>query len=405
MPIATSPPRLTTLVLLAGVSTLSLNLFLPSLPGIAAELEADYALVNLALGGYLAVTAVLMLVMGPLSDRFGRRPVMLTALAVYTGASLVCALATDIWVFLAFRLLQGAIVAGWGVSLAVIRDTAPEREAASLIGYVSMAMALAPMLAPMAGGVLDELFGWRASFWAFAGLGAGLFLLCWLDLGETNRTRSHTLAAQIESYPALFASRRFWGYALCMAFSIAAFHSFLSGAPLVGRTVLDLSPSTLGVTLGTTTAGFMLGSFLAGRTAKRYPLTALMIAGRLVACAGLLVGLALFLAGVVHLAPLVGAALCLGFGNGLTVPSSSAGALSVHPNLAGSASGLSGALTSGAGALFSAITGAVVTEATGAPVLLGMMLFCAAMGLVAALVVRWIDQREGKVLLPKPANR
>ena len=151
-----SPPRLITLVLLTGLSVLSLNMFLPSLSNIAEEFQADYSLVNLSIAGYLGVTAALQLIMGPLSDRFGRRPVLLAGLTIFILASLGCMLATNIRDFLVFRVLQGAIISGWVLSLAVIRDTATEREAASRIGYVTMAMAVAPMRGPMFGGVLSS---------------------------------------------------------------------------------------------------------------------------------------------------------------------------------------------------------------------------------------------------------
>src|SRR3546814_8484438 len=107
-------------------------MFVPSLPGIAAEFQADYGLVNLSVAGYAAMTAALQLIMGPLSDRFGRRPVILAALAVLIAASLGCLLAGDIWPFLAFRLLQGAIITGYAVSLAVIRDTRSEEHESEL---------------------------------------------------------------------------------------------------------------------------------------------------------------------------------------------------------------------------------------------------------------------------------
>lgn len=207
-----------------------------------------------------------------------------------------------------------------------------------------MAMAVAPMLGPVLGGALDELFGWRASFLAFFGFGVVALGLCWVDLGETNRAPSGTLMKESQTYPSLFRSRRFWGYALCMAFSTGAFYSFLAGAPLVAETVLALPPATLGFYLGTITAGFLLGSLLSGRFAKRYPLTTMMISGRIVACAGLIVGLVLFLAGFVNVISLFGATVFVGVGNGLTMPSSSAGAMSVRPELAGSASGLAGAV-------------------------------------------------------------
>lgn len=392
---ATSPPKMLTLVLLTALSVLSLNMFLPSLSNMARDFQTDYALVNLSIAGYLAITAVLQLIMGPLSDRYGRRPVLLAGLAIFVLASLGCALATDIWIFLGFRVVQGAIISGAALSSAVVRDMVPAQEAASLMGYIAMAMAIAPMLGPMFGGALDELFGWRASFWTYAGLGAALLVLCWVDLGETNKAPSDTFAKQFQSYPELIRSRRFWGYAVCTAFSTGAFYAFLSGIPLVAQTVFDLPPAKLGIYMGTITAGFFLGSFLSGRYAKRFALTTMMISGRIVACGGLLLGLTLFSAGIVNEISLFGTTVFVGIGNGLTNPSSNAGALSVRPELAGSASGLSGALTVGAGAVLTSFTGAFMTEEYAVYKLVGMMLFCSAMALVAALAVLWIDRRDG----------
>lgn len=393
---AASPPMLFTLILLCGSSVLSLNMFLPSLSSMAADFEVDYAVMSLSVAGYLAVTAVLQLIIGPLSDRFGRRPVLLAALTVFTAASLVCAFTTDIRVFLAFRAVQGAIIAGWTLSIAVIRDTAPPQEAASLMGYVSMAMAVAPMLGPVLGGALDTLFGWRASFLTYAGLGLVAFALCWADLGETNQSPSKTFAAQFRTYPALLRSGRFWGYALCMAVSIGAFHAFLAGAPLVATGIYGMSTAMLGFCMGTITAGFMFGSFLSGRLARRYALTTMMLAGRTVACAGLLAGLALLAGGLTHVALIFGATIFVGLGNGLTTPSASAGALSVRPELAGSAAGLIGALTAAAGAALTQVTGAVLTVENGAYGLLIIMLLASLTGLFAALYVRWVDRVEAR---------
>jgi len=391
---AASPPRILTLVLLTALSVLSLNMFLPSLSHMAEDFQADYALVNLSIAGYLAVTAALQMILGPLSDRYGRRPVLLAALAIFALASLGCALTTDIRIFLGLRFLQGVVISGWAVSQTAIRDMVPAREAASLMGYVAMAMSVAPMLGPMFGGVLDEVFGWRSSFLVFAGMGAALFVLSWVDLGETNKRPSETFAQQFRTYPELIRSRRFWGYATCMAFSTGAFYAFLSGVPLVAQAVLELPPAMLGFYMGTITGGFVLGSFLSGRYAKRHALTTMMITGRLVACAGLMAGLILFAAGIVTPLTLFGATVFVGIGNGLTMPSSNAGALSVRPELAGSASGLSGALIFGTGALLTTITGAILTEENGLYALVGMMLFCSTVGLVAALVVLRIDRRE-----------
>ena len=394
---ASAPPRLFTLVLLSGLSVVSLNMFLPSLSNIAAEFQAGYGLLaSMSIAGYAGMTTVLQLLIGPLSDRFGRRPVILVSLVIYILGSLGCLLATDVWTFLLFRTIQAAIISGFALSRVIIRDTEPAQKAAALMGYLSIAWAIAPMLAPMLGGALDLLFGWRANFIAFLVFGAAVLALCWLDLGETNKNPSETFTKQFKSFPGLFRSRPFWGYSLCMAFSMGALYAFLAAAPLVATAVLRMSPATLGIYMGSTAAGFILGSFISGRFAAHYPLATMIVAGRIVAFAGLAVGLGLLLAGIVHPFSLFGSCVFLGVGNGISMPSSNVGAMSVRPELVGSAAGLSGALTGAGGALMSAITSTVLNEANAAFVLLGLMLVSSTMALLAALFVLCLDRRQTK---------
>ncbi len=393
---AGSSPRLLTLILLAALSTLSLNLFLPSLTNIARDFEADYALVSLSIAGYLATTAVLQLVIGPMSDRFGRRPVLLCALSVFVVGSLGCLLARDIYSFLLFRALQAAIISGWVLSMAMIRDTRGEGEAASLIGYVAMSMAIAPMLGPMIGGLLDELFGWRSSFLLYCLFGTALLLLCWRDLAETNLSPSATFTAQFEAYPELLGSRRFWGYAVCGLFSTGSFYVFLAGVPLVAARQFSISPGQLGFYMGTITAGFAVGSFVAGRYSRRHALVTMMIAGRLIACAGLAMGLLLFLLGYAHGVTLFLATVFAGLGNGISMPSANTGAISIRPGLAGSAAGLVGASAVAGGALLTTFTGYLLEDGDAAIRLLGIMMSCALLALSAALYVRLIDRREAR---------
>ena len=372
-PSGKSPPKFATLALITALPVLSLNIYLPSLPSITADLQADYGLVSFSISGYLFVTAVLQLVIGSLSDRFGRRPVLLVCIGAFILASIGCYLATDIWAFLLMRMLQGAIIAGSALARAVIRDTRGPQEAASLIGYVGMAMAVAPMIAPLVGGVLDEFFGWRATFMALSGLGILTFIVCWIDLAETNSSKSATLKAQFRTYPELMASRKFWGFVLCMAFSQGAFYSFLAGAPLAAGSAFNLPPATLGILMGATAAGFILGSFISGRFAKNHALSTMMVAGRITACIGLTAGFIFLAAGIHHPFAFFGAAIFLGIGNGITLPSANAGALSVQPHLIGSASGLAGALGISGGALMMTITSAVISEL---PFFLISLCFC-----------------------------
>lgn len=395
---ARTPPRMITLILLAAISVLSLNMFLPSLTHMAADFDVDYALINLSVAGYLAVTAVLQVVMGPVSDRFGRRPVLLASLVVFTVASLGCLWATNIWIFLGFRMLQGAVVSAMALSRAVVRDMFSAQEAAGVLGTITMVMAVAPMLGPSFGGLLDQWFGWRASFAAFAVMGGALGLLVWADLGETNLDPSETFAKQFRSYPELLRSRRFWGYAMCLAFSIGAFYSFIGGMALVAEAEFDLSTAQVGIGMGSITGGFAFGNFLSSRLSRRYALSTMMILGRLSACVGLVGGLILLAFDVVGVFTYFGAVIFVGIGNGLTLPACTVGAMSVRPRLAGSAAGLSGALMVAGGAVLTSITGSVLTPENGAWLLLVIMLVSAFLGLLAAYYVRWIDIHEGATI-------
>ena len=406
MTLPASPPRLLTLILLSALAVLPVNMFLPSLPHIAREFQSDYGAANLAIAGYAAAAAILQLVMGPLSDRFGRRPVLLLALIVFVLASIGCALATNIWSFLLYRLTQATVIACYSVSLAVIRDCYPEQKAASLIGYVAMAWSLAPMLGPVIGGALDQAFGWRANLWVLATLGSAVLLSCWKGLPETNLLRSVTILQAFASYPELLRSQRFWSLSLCMAFSIGTFYAFLGGAPLVAQVTFAMSPMSLGIAMGSITAGFLLGSFLSGRYASRYVLTTTMIAGRVIACIGLGLGLALALSGPLSALSFFGWCMFVGLGNGLTLPSANAGAMSVRPRLAGSAAGLSGALTVAGGAMVSSVTGAVLTETNAEIALLAIMLLSALLGLAAAVHILFLDRRDQAIASRKaPVDR
>ncbi len=391
---AHTPPSLPTLVLATALSVLTLNMFLPSLARMAEDFQVDYALINLSVAGFLAVSAVFQLLMGPLSDRYGRRPILLICMMIFALASIGCVLADSIWVFLGFRLLQAVVVAGPVLSSAAIRDMYPPNEAASKLGYVAMAMALAPMLGPMLGGVLDVVFGWRAGFVLYSILGAGVLVLLWFDMGETNAARSSTFAVQLREYPHLLRARRFWGYSLCAAFSIGAFYSFITGAPLVAAAWFDLDPAQLGLGIGIITGGFMVGNFVTGRLAASTRLTSMILVGRIIASTGPFLGFILFAAELGSVWVFFGSAICVGFGNGLTNANASAGLMSVRPKLAGSAAGLSGAMIVALGAVLTSMTGALVSPENGPYLVLGMMCISSFLGLLAVLYVRHLDRTD-----------
>lgn len=383
-----TPPHIVTLILVSAVAALNMSIFLPSLGHMAQHFGASYAVMQLAVSGYLAVTAVLQILVGAVADSLGRRPVMLGALALFVLATLGILFAPDVWTFLALRMAQGVAITGIVLSRAVVRDTAGEAESASRIGYITMGMAVVPMLGPMIGGVLDQTFGWQSSFALLALAGAGVLLLVAHDQGETVRVRGEGLAAQIRQWPLLIGSRRFWGYSLCAAFGSGAFFALLGGAAFVSGRVFGLSPFWTGVALGAPSVGYILGNYLSGRFSMRHGTLRMAAAGALVAMLGLGAGLAVTLAAGSDPRIFFGACILLGLGNGMTLPNALAGAVSVQPDLAGTASGLSGAIMTAGGAALSVLGGVVLGPGTGAWPLQALMTAAAGLSLLALLLVR-----------------
>lgn len=380
-------PRLSVLIALSALAILPLNMFVPSLPNIAQDFDADFALVNIAVAGYAVATAVAHLIAGALSDRFGRKPVALVALAIFTLASVGCSLANDITTFLWCRMLQGTVIAGYAVSLAAIRDTSDEGGAASRIGYVSSAWAVAPMIGPTLGGLLDGSLGWRANFVAFAVLGlAGLYLVAF-HLKETNHHRTASVALQLKGYGELSRSMSFWAYALCMAFGIGTLYAFLGGASLVAAQLGGLSSAVLGAYMGLVPAGFMLGSYVVGRASSKHPLTRLILIGRLLTALGLLIGLVLMAAGLTHPLAFFGPCVFVGLGNGLTMPAANARILSLRPRLAGTASGLAAAVTVIGAGVVAFLAGLVVNASNAHVAVLGVMWASSLLSLLISLFI------------------
>ena len=391
----TTPPHIATLVLVCGLAALCMNIFLPSLPAMAEHFSTDYAIMQFAVSGYLAGTAVLQLAIGPLSDLFGRRPVLIAGIVILLIGTLVCAFAPNVTVFMVGRLLQTTIVSAFVLARAVVRDMVPMEEAASMIGYVTMGMSLVPMVGPTIGGVLNDLFGWQASFAVLFILGLAVLALVFADLGETNRARAGSFAEQFGAWPDLLRSRRFWGYVATSTFSSGIFYAFLGGAPFVGSVVLNMTPAMLGLNFFLFAAGFMAGNFLSGRYARRIGITRMMLGGNILGIIGIALTFLLTLSFPGSPLAFFGPFFLVGVGNGLTLPSANAGMVSVRPHMAGAASGLGGAITVGGGALLAIVAGAILSEEAGAIPLLVLMGISALLAILSSEFVRQIDLKEG----------
>lgn len=391
----TTPPHLLTLVLLTGVSALNISIFLPSLAAMAIYFDTDYAIMQIALSGYLATTAVLQVFVGPISDRFGRRKVVLVSLAIFVLASIGAMLSESVETFLFFRMLQATVASAMVLSRAIVRDIVSQDQAASMIGYVTMGMALVPLVGPMIGGALAEAFDWHATFVFLTLVGAGVFVLCYLDQGETVAGNGISFGDQIKTYPELLSSPRFWGYAACAAFASGAFFALLGGASFVASNIFGLSPFWSGFALGAPAVGYGIGNFFTGRFSVRLGVNRMAIIGTIIVLAGLGLSTALTLAGMDH--PLIFFGFCtfLGLGNGITLPNVTAGMISVRPHLAGTASGLGGAIMIGGGAALSQFAGGLLTIETGTLPLQLLMLGVSALALMSILLVIWRGKRIG----------
>lgn len=391
-------PHLATLVMAAALGPLAMNVFLPSLPGMARYFGTDFATMQLAVSLYLAATAVLQLFIGPASDRFGRRPVTIACIIVFLAGTVASIYAPNVETFLACRVLQAFASAGLVISRAVVRDTVGTAEAASRIGYITMGMSVVPMISPSIGGLLDELYGWQAAFLLILVFGMISLAVVHVDLVETNRSTSTSLAAQFRAYPELVGSRRFWGYALTAALSSGAFFAFLGGGPFVAVEMLGLSPSAYGLYFGIISIGYMLGNFISGRYSRRFGIDRMMLMGNIVASFGMVLAIVLFAAGLKHPLSLFGPVFFTGMGNGMTLPNANAGMVGVRPELAGSASGLGGTMQIGGGAALATLAGALLNEQSGPLPLLWIMLLCSVGGLFSTLYVIWVARRAGNVV-------
>ncbi|MEK9970360.1 MAG: multidrug effflux MFS transporter [Ferrovibrio sp.] len=378
-------PSVFILVAMSALGPLALNIFMPSMPGLARELAVDYGTVQFTLTLFLIGLGLAQLVYGPISDRWGRRPVLLFGLGVYCAGSIACALAPTIaWLMLGRGLQAIGGCAGLVLGRAIIRDLYERDRSAAMIGYVTMAMSLAPMLAPALGGYLDTLFGWRSSF-AFCSLaGTAVFVWVILTLPETlsQRGLGEGAAALVRGYSLLLRSPVFCGYVLQTAFTSGVFFAFISGAPFVVVTVMGEPASSYGLWFIVVSLGYLTGNFFTGRFSARLGVDRMLVFGALIQLFGTS---ALALANWLGPLSLPGIFLpmaVVAVSNGLVLPNGIAGAISVNPRAAGAAAGLSGALQMLTGAIAAALVGNAQDHFPSQYPMILTMLGCGVMSLV-----------------------
>ena len=349
-----TPWRLLALLMaMTAIGPATLNIMVPALPGLITRLATNAATVQLTLSLFLLSLASAQLLLGPLSDRFGRRPVILAGLALTVAASLAAIAAASIEMLIAIRIVQ-AIGASCGVVIgrAIIRDLFERDRAAAMIGLVATAMVIAPMISPLVGGILDTAFGWEAIFLFIALFSAAVLAWAFMVLPETRAaTADHTASALWQDTKLLIRSAKFQGYVWVGALGSAPFFTFLGGGPHVVVTLMGRSSAEFGLWFAVTSLGYMSGNFTSSRLSQRFGVNAMIIAGIVFE----LIGASLTVA-LVATIPDAGPAiiflpqLLISYGNGLLLPNAIAGAISIRPQAAGTASGMSGFMQMALGA-------------------------------------------------------
>ncbi len=352
-------PPLWLLALITLSGTLAMHMFVPALPRAARELGASAGAMQGTVSLYILGLAVGQLAYGPLSDRYGRRPLLVAGLALYTVAGLAAALAPGVRTLLAARLVQAlGGCAGLALGRAMVRDTAAPEDAARRLALLNLMVTLGPGLAPLIGGALSETYGWRSIFVALCALGAANIWLTVRRLPETGQRRAGVSAASLaREYGRLLRSPAFLGYAIGGGCSTTAMYAFFAVAPFVFVDELHRSPHEVGVYLALLIAGVSLGSVLASRLVARLPIERLLAwaSGGAVLAAFALLGIVG--GGALSVPLLLGPMFVFTVGVGLASPMALTKAVSVNPKVIGSAAGLYGFAQMAIGALCTTLAG------------------------------------------------
>ncbi len=376
-----------TLTALVALGPLSTDFYLPALPLIAQYFGVDEAGAQATLSAYLIGFAMAILAYGPLSDRFGRRPVLAGGVVIFTLASLGCALAESIGTLVAFRFVQAiGACAGPVISRAMVRDIVGSQGAARVFSYLSAAVALAPAIAPIVGGFLTDAFGWRATFVALTIYGAGGLVAVFWILRETNQTRDMSAANPLSwfrIYGSLIRHREYFGYVLAATFGYSGIFCFISGSSFVFINVLGVPPKYFGFCFGVFVIGYIIGATSGGKLSKRVMPAELVGYGSLIALLSAIALVGINLVATASVWTVLGPLLPYMIGVGMTMPAAQAGAIGPFPRSAGAASALLGFVQMGVAAGVGAILGFI-----GSPSPLPMTLMIALMA-VAQMACHW----------------
>ncbi|XWN29140.1 MAG: multidrug effflux MFS transporter [Devosia sp.] len=352
------------LILVSMIQPTAMNMYVPAMADMRQTLGTSTSAIQATLSAFLAATAIGQLIIGPFSDLFGRRPVLVIGLGVFVVGSIICALAPTVEILVAGRIIQAVGgCTGLALSRAIIRDIHGAKTSASMIGYVTMGMAVAPMLTPALGGVIHEASSWRWIFVFMAAFGAVALIATIVRLGETHSVTTSgdkVFSRWFREMGAVLSFRAYWTFVGTLAFLCVSYFAFIAGGTFVAVEVFELSASTYGAYFILIVSGYVLGNFVTGRFGPKIGIIAMIRLGNAISLASVVAAVGLWELGCVHPLGLFIPMFFMGLGNGFALPNAIAGAVSVCPWLAGTASGLAGAFQVGSGAVASIVVGIII---------------------------------------------
>ncbi len=378
------------IILLAAVSALGpvgMQILLPALPVIKQKFYVTNDVAQLTLSLSMLAIAIGTLVYGPLSDKFGRKRVMLVGIVITIFGSIVCFVADSIMLLISGRFIQafgGAV--GLVLARAIVRDVYGPEEAARVIATLVMVMVVLPMMSPALGGELMQRFGFESVFIviAFASAIAFVFLFLWLPETLAKPVPFEGVKSMLMTFSKLFASRVFCGYAFCVTFVSVVFFSFISAAPEIMVSVLKRPPTEYGYYFIMIPAGFMTGNYVARHYGRTISIDNMIAIGASIGVFGIVLALLLQTLGMSSPVALFLPIALAVFGNGITLPNAQAAAINEFPEYAGTASGLTGFLQMAVSSI-AAQAVALIFNGTVYP-LLGLMLVAS---IISLLIFRW----------------
>ena len=340
------------LTLLAASGPLATDLYLPSLPILRTDLNADVLYIQLTLTSFLLVFALAQILYGPFSDRFGRRPAMISGIFLFFLGTIICTFASSIYILIFGRIVQAlGACAGPVIIRAMVRDSYPPDRSRAVLGSIASAMAVAPIIGPVIGGFLTHEFGWQACFAFLTVLTGSMLIWGYGQLPETNQNRTSQLGLRlfVRNFADMLRNRIYIGYLICGASIYTGLFAFISGSSFVFVELLHLSPFQFGFCFAAAVVGFMIGAQAAARLPWSNPKTAGV--GAAICFVSGVAQLGFLQSGILSVPSLLGPMIIYMIGFGLAAPSCQAGALEDYPERAGAASALFGLFYYGVAAI------------------------------------------------------